>query len=111
VPVVFVEEGLIDRREAVQRIDPAALEQLLHPTIDPGIAVTVVATGLAASPGAASGSAIFDADLAAERAKEGEHVILVRPGPTLRRHRAAVRGPRPRGIAAPAKVGRLKRSA
>jgi len=80
--VAFVEEGLIDRREAVQRIDPAALEQLLHPTIDPGIAVTVVATGLAASPGAASGSAIFDADLAAERAKEGEHVILVRPETT-----------------------------
>ena len=80
--VAFVEEGLIDRREAVQRIDPVALDQLLHPTIDPRAVVTVVATGLAASPGAASGCAIFDADLASERAKEGELVILVRPETT-----------------------------
>jgi pyruvate,orthophosphate dikinase len=80
--VAFVEQGLIDRREAVERIDPVALDQLLHPTIDPDTGITVVATGLAASPGAASGSAIFDADLATERAAEGEHVILVRPETT-----------------------------
>ncbi len=78
----FVEQGLIDCREAVERIDPLALDQLLHPTIDPDTGITVVATGLAASPGAASGSAIFDADLATERAADGEHVILVRPETT-----------------------------
>ena len=80
--VAFVEQGLIDRREAVERIDPLALDQLLHPTIDPDTGITVVATGLAASPGAASGRAIFDADLATERAADGEHVILVRPETT-----------------------------
>ncbi len=80
--VAFVDQGLIDPREAVQRIDAASLDQLLHPTIDPGAAVNVVATGLAASPGAASGSAIFDADLAAARAKDGEQIILVRPETT-----------------------------
>jgi pyruvate,orthophosphate dikinase len=80
--VAFVEQGLIDRREAVERIDPVALDQLLHPTIDPDPGIAVVATGLAASPGAASGSAIFDADLATERAANGEHVILVRPETT-----------------------------
>ena len=67
--VAFVEEGLIDREEAVRRIEPQSLDQLLHPMIDPGRAVDVAAMGLAASPGAAVGHAVFDADRAAERGR------------------------------------------
>jgi pyruvate, orthophosphate dikinase len=78
----FVAEGTIDRREAVRRLEPAALDQLLHPTIDPRATVDVLAVGLAASPGAASGSAVFDADRATERAASGEAVILIRPETT-----------------------------
>ena len=80
--VAFVEEGLIEPREAVRRIEPSALEQLLHPAIDPEQKLDVVAVGLAASPGAASGAVVFDADRAAERGKAGEDVILVRPETT-----------------------------
>jgi pyruvate, orthophosphate dikinase len=80
--VDLVEEGAIDRAKAVRRIEPASLDQLLHPTIDPDSAVDVVAVGLAASPGAASGRAVFDADRAAEQAAAGEDVILVRPETT-----------------------------
>ena len=80
--VDLVEEGAIDRAEAVQRIEASSLDQLLHPTIDPDCAVDVVAVGLAASPGAASGCAVFDADRAAERAAGGQDVILVRPETT-----------------------------
>ncbi|HVU79133.1 MAG TPA: pyruvate, phosphate dikinase [Gaiellaceae bacterium] len=80
--VAFVDEGLIDELEAVRRIDPASLDQLLHPTFDPRAQFEVVATGLAASPGAASGHAVFDADRAAERGAAGEAVILVRPETT-----------------------------
>ena len=76
--VEMVEEGLISREEAVARIDPAQLDQLLHPMIDPAADVTVVAKGLNASPGAASGAIVFDADTAEERGKAGESVILVR---------------------------------
>ena len=65
-------EGLLTRDEAVQRIDAAQLEQLLHPTIDPRAELEVVATGLCASPGAACGLAIFDADTAAARSADGE---------------------------------------
>ena len=71
-------EGLISREEAVARIDPGQLDQLLHPRIDPSIEVEVVAKGLNASPGAASGVIVFDADTAEERGKAGESVILVR---------------------------------
>jgi len=76
--VNMVEEGLISKEEAVARIDPAQLDQLLHPMIDPAAEVNVVAKGLNASPGAASGAIVFDADTAEERGKSGESVILVR---------------------------------
>jgi pyruvate,orthophosphate dikinase len=76
--VEMVEEGLISQEEAVARIDPAQLDQLLHPMIDPAAEVDVVAKGLNASPGAASGAIVFDADTAEERGKAGESVILVR---------------------------------
>ncbi len=78
VAVEMVEEGLITREEAVARIDPGQLDQLLHPRIDPAAAVEVVATGLNASPGAASGAIVLDADTAEERGRAGEAVILVR---------------------------------
>jgi pyruvate,orthophosphate dikinase len=76
--VDMVGEGLLTRGEALVRVDPAQLDHLLHPTLDPHTPVEAVATGLAASPGAASGKAFFDADTAAQRGKEGEDVILVR---------------------------------
>jgi len=75
--VDMAREGLISRGEAVLRIDPAMLEHLLHPTVDPTAAVDVAATGLAASPGAAIGAAVFDPDVAVERAAR-EPVVLVR---------------------------------
>jgi pyruvate,orthophosphate dikinase len=76
--VAMTEEGLISREEAVVRIDPDQLDQLLHPRIDPSAELDVAAQGLNASPGAASGSIVLDADLAAERGFAGESVILVR---------------------------------
>jgi pyruvate,orthophosphate dikinase len=75
-------EGLLTREEALGRIDPAQLEQLLHPTIDPQAKIAVAATGLSASPGAASGLAVFDADTAVARSADGETVLLVRPETT-----------------------------
>ncbi len=75
--VDMVDEELISREDAVLRIDPAQLDQLLHPRIDPDTAPEPVAKGLNASPGAASGAIVFDADAAVERAK-GEPVVLVR---------------------------------
>jgi pyruvate, orthophosphate dikinase len=75
--VTMVDEGLISREEAVARIDPAQLDQLLHPMIDPKASLEVAAKGLNASPGAASGGIVFDADTAVERATGGP-VILVR---------------------------------
>ncbi|NIV18762.1 MAG: pyruvate, phosphate dikinase [Woeseiaceae bacterium] len=74
----MVEEELITREQALLRIDPELLEQLLHPRLDPDAAARPVATGLPASPGAASGKCIFDADLAEKVGAEGERVILVR---------------------------------
>jgi pyruvate,orthophosphate dikinase len=74
--VTMVDEGLISREEAVGRIDPAQLDQLLHPMIDPKASLEVAAKGLNASPGAASGGIVFDAETAVERAKGGP-VILV----------------------------------
>ncbi len=76
--VDMVEENLIGREEAVARIDPGQLDQLLHPTIDPSAELDVAATGLNASPGAASGAVVLDADTAEERGKAGEAVVLVR---------------------------------
>jgi pyruvate,orthophosphate dikinase len=76
--VAMVAEGLLDRDDAIARIDAAQIDHLLHPMIDPGAAYDVIATGLAASPGAASGSVVLDADTAQARAGDGEEVILVR---------------------------------
>ena len=76
--VDMVDEGLITREEAVARIDPGQLDQLLHPRIDPDASYEVVANGLNASPGAASGEVVFDADTAEERGRDGDSVILVR---------------------------------
>jgi pyruvate, orthophosphate dikinase len=75
--VDMVDEGLISREDAVARIDPGQLDQLLHPMIDPSASVDVIAQGLNASPGAASGYVVFDADEAVERSAN-EDVILVR---------------------------------
>ncbi|MEP7345327.1 MAG: pyruvate, phosphate dikinase [Gemmatimonadaceae bacterium] len=74
----MVAEGLIDQSEAVLRVNPSHLDQLLHPVIDPGARATPIATGLPASPGAASGMVVFDPDVAEHRAAKGEAVILVR---------------------------------
>jgi pyruvate,orthophosphate dikinase len=74
----MVEEGLVSREEAVARIDPGQLDQLLHPTIDPDAHIEIAARGLNASPGAASGAIVLAADAAEERGKAGESVILVR---------------------------------
>ena len=75
--VAMVDESLISREEAVARIDPGQLDQLLHPMIDPTAQLEVAAKGLNASPGAASGGIVFDADAAVAKAKDGP-VILVR---------------------------------
>ena len=74
----MVTEGLIDRNEAVRRVQPNQLDQLLHPVISATVRATPIAIGLPASPGAASGVAVFDPDAAEERAAKGEPVILVR---------------------------------
>jgi len=79
VAVEMVEERLITPDEAVQRVPPQDLDQLFHPMVDPRAAVTVVAKGLPASPGAAIGEAVFDADEAEALARRGHQVILVRP--------------------------------
>ena len=78
IAVDMANEGLITQEEAVARVDPAALDQLLHPTLDPKAFRDVIAKGLPASPGAASGLVVFDAETAEKRAELGEHVILVR---------------------------------
>ena len=78
IAVDMAGEGLITEEEAVDRVDPAALDQLLHPTLDPSAPRDVIAKGLPASPGAASGMVVFDADTAEKRAEQGESVILVR---------------------------------
>ena len=71
-------EGLISREEAIARIDPGQLDQLLHPMLDPSAKLEIAARGLNASPGAACGKIVLDADTAEERGKAGESVILVR---------------------------------
>ncbi|PLK25927.1 pyruvate, phosphate dikinase [Novosphingobium sp. TH158] len=76
--VEMVEESLIDEATAIGRVDPMALDQLLHPTLDPDAPRDVLGTGLPASPGAASGAIVLDADMAEKRAERGDAVILVR---------------------------------
>ncbi|MEC3911171.1 pyruvate, phosphate dikinase [Sphingobium sp. CR2-8] len=76
--VDMAHEGLITEEEAVARVDPAALDQLLHPTLDPSAPRDVLTKGLPASPGAASGAIVFDADTAERRNEMGDAVILVR---------------------------------
>src|SRR5207302_1567259 len=78
IAVAFVEEGRISREEAIGRIEPASLDQLLHPMLDPAAKMTVLAHGPPASPGAASGKIVFSADEAESAASRGESVILVR---------------------------------
>lgn len=78
IAVDMVQEGLISKEEGILRLDPMALDQLLHPTLDPHAPKTVIARGLPASPGAASGTVVFTAEDAEARAKQGEKVILVR---------------------------------
>ena len=78
IAVEMTGEDLISREEAVARIDAGQLDQLLHPMIDPAAEVEVVATGLNTSPGAASGAIVLDADLAEERGRAGDDVLLVR---------------------------------
>ena len=78
IAVDMAGEGLISREEAIARVDPQALDQLLHPTLDPAAKRDVLTKGLPASPGAASGAAVFDADTAETWAAEGKSVILVR---------------------------------
>src|SRR5581483_3848472 len=78
IAVDMVAERLIDRREAVARVEPRQLEQLLFPRVAPGPHAQPIAKGVPASPGAVSGQAVFDADTAAEWGKAGKEVILVR---------------------------------
>jgi pyruvate, orthophosphate dikinase len=78
IAVELANEGLISQKEAVSRIDPASLDQLLHPTIDPNAKRDVIATGLPASPGAAAGEIVFSSDEAAKLQADGRKVILVR---------------------------------
>jgi pyruvate,orthophosphate dikinase len=78
IAVDMAAEGLITQEEAVLRIDPMALDQLLHPTLDPDASRDVLTKGLPASPGAASGKIVFDADTAEHHAEMGDAVILVR---------------------------------
>src|SRR5205085_11448212 len=79
IAVDMVGEKLITEDEAVQRIPPQDLDQLFHPMVDPKASVTVLAKGLPASPGAAIGEVVFDADEAEAMKKKGHDVILVRP--------------------------------
>jgi pyruvate,orthophosphate dikinase len=78
VAVDLASEGLISREEAVMRVEPGSLDQLLHPTIDPGSPRDVIATGLPASPGAATGKVVFTAEEAERLGGSGEPVILMR---------------------------------
>ncbi len=78
IAVDLASEGLISHAEAVMRVDPASLDQLLHPTIDPSSPRDVIASGLPASPGAATGKVVFTAEEAEKLGSAGEAVILVR---------------------------------
>jgi pyruvate,orthophosphate dikinase len=78
IAIDMVEENLIDKEEAIKRIEPSSLDQLLHPTLDPSAEKKIIARGLPASPGAASGEIVFSSDEAEKLANEGKSVILVR---------------------------------
>lgn len=78
IAVDMVDEGVITEDEAVLRIEPSSLDQLLHPTIDPRVTRQVIGTGLPASPGAATGGIVFTAEEAVEAEAEGRKVILLR---------------------------------
>jgi pyruvate,orthophosphate dikinase len=78
IAVELASEGLISQQEAVSKVDPASLDQLLHPTIDPSAERKIITTGLAASPGAASGKIVFSSEDAEALKSEGQQVILVR---------------------------------
>jgi len=78
IAVEMAESGLIDRDTAIMRVNPASLDQLLHPTLDPKATPKLFAKGLPASPGAASGAVVFSADEAELRSQKGDSVILVR---------------------------------
>ncbi len=78
IAVDMVEEGLIDQEEALLRVDPQSLDQLLHPTLDPNADKDVITKGLPASPGAASGKVVFTSEEAEIQANSGESVILCR---------------------------------
>jgi pyruvate, orthophosphate dikinase len=91
IAVDMVGEKLISREEAIVRINPGEIDQLLHRTIDPKTTVKAIAKGLNASPGAASGIAVFDTDEAARLGEKGEKVILVRPETTPEDIRGIIR--------------------
>ncbi len=78
IAIEMVSEGLLDTKTAVQRVQPDQLNQLLHPVIDSGVRASPMCAGLPASPGAASGMAVFDPDVAELRSAKGQSVILVR---------------------------------
>jgi len=78
IAVDMADAGLISREDAVRRIDPASLDQLLHPTIDPRVARDVIGSGLPASPGAATGQIVFTSEDAVELNEAGQKAILVR---------------------------------
>jgi pyruvate,orthophosphate dikinase len=78
IAVDMVREGLISKEEAILRVDPNELDKLLHPTLDPTAEKNIIAKGLPASPGAASGEVVFSADDAEQKATEGKDVVLVR---------------------------------
>ena len=78
IAVDMVKEGLIDKKEALKRIDPASLDQLLHPTLDPNAKINTITKGLPASPGAAAGVVVFSSLEAEKRVDNGDKVILVR---------------------------------
>lgn len=82
VAVDFVKEGIILRDEAIMRVEPEQIDQLLHRQIDPKAQLETIAKGLPASPGAASGKVVFDADEAEKLSQQNEKVILVRPETT-----------------------------
>lgn len=82
IAVDMVQEGLITRDEAIMRIDPNSLDQILHRGLDQNAHMNIIAKGLPASPGAATGKVVFDANLAQRLAHQGESVILVRPETT-----------------------------
>ncbi|WP_027135932.1 pyruvate, phosphate dikinase [Geminicoccus roseus] len=78
IAVEMAKDGILTEDEAVLRVDPASLDQLLHPTLDPAAEKTILCKGLPASPGAVSGKVVFSADMAERRAAASEKVILVR---------------------------------